>query len=196
MLPCQRQCQRQKLYCYVDETGQDTRGALFLVSVVVAAGEVQPLREALERIEGTSRKGSDKWVRTNPQRQLAYVTGVIGSGLLRGKIYFSQYRNTREYESLTVLTTARAILQKADSPYEATVFIDGLGKKQQHRVASSLRRLRVRVRKVRGLSDQADAVIRLADAMAGFIRACVKGQERFVPLFVRALDEGIIHELK
>ena len=25
----------KKLYCYVDETGQDTKGALFLVTVVV-----------------------------------------------------------------------------------------------------------------------------------------------------------------
>ncbi|MBI2599976.1 hypothetical protein HYW43_03590 [Candidatus Daviesbacteria bacterium] len=30
---------KQKLYCYVDETGQDTQGELFIVSVVVAKND-------------------------------------------------------------------------------------------------------------------------------------------------------------
>ena len=29
----------QKFYCYVDETGQDTQGELFIVSVVIADQE-------------------------------------------------------------------------------------------------------------------------------------------------------------
>jgi hypothetical protein len=31
----------QKLYCYTDETGQDTKGKLFLVSVVITEKELK-----------------------------------------------------------------------------------------------------------------------------------------------------------
>lgn len=40
--------QKQKLYCYVDETGQDTEGRLFLVSVVVTDAFAGFIRDALE----------------------------------------------------------------------------------------------------------------------------------------------------
>ena len=39
-----------KLYCYVDESGQDTRGALFVVAAVVAA-------EDRERVRGDAPTG-------------------------------------------------------------------------------------------------------------------------------------------
>jgi len=40
----------QKLYCYIDETGQDTKGKLFLVSIVIQEQEREELREKIERI--------------------------------------------------------------------------------------------------------------------------------------------------
>jgi len=42
---------KQKLYCYVDETGQDTKGELFIVSVVVVGWDRDALAEQLEMIE-------------------------------------------------------------------------------------------------------------------------------------------------
>lgn len=47
---------KQKLYCYVDETGQDTEGQLFLVSVVVTEQEQETIARELERIEAESGK--------------------------------------------------------------------------------------------------------------------------------------------
>jgi len=46
----------QKLYCYVDESGQDTRGKLFVVSVVVAAEDRGISLEQLEKIEDETGK--------------------------------------------------------------------------------------------------------------------------------------------
>lgn len=45
---------KQKLYCYVDEIGQDTEGQLFLVSVVVTEQEQEAFARELERIEAES----------------------------------------------------------------------------------------------------------------------------------------------
>ena len=47
----------QKLYCYVDETGQDTGGAFFLVVVIIAEKDSALLLEKqLEQIEKESGK--------------------------------------------------------------------------------------------------------------------------------------------
>jgi hypothetical protein len=43
-----------KLYCYLDETGQDTEGDLFLVSVVITEQEREALREELVKVEKAS----------------------------------------------------------------------------------------------------------------------------------------------
>ena len=40
-----------KTYCYVDETGQDTKGAYFLVSIVVVSENRDELLAELEAIE-------------------------------------------------------------------------------------------------------------------------------------------------
>lgn len=40
-----------KLYCYVDETGQDTMGQLFIVVAVIVASERDKLDRYLEEAE-------------------------------------------------------------------------------------------------------------------------------------------------
>jgi len=144
----------QKLYCYVDETGQDTKGKLFLVSVII----------------------------TEPQRDA-------------NNIFYSKYHNTRAYVDLTILTTAKSLLNKAQEPYEATIFVDGLKRKERHRFAAGLRKLKVKVRKVRGIREQSDEFIRLADAIAGFIRDSLDGNQAIKLLYKRAEQNKIIREV-
>jgi hypothetical protein len=40
-----------KLYCYVDETGQDTGGRLFIVAVILTSDQRDELRSILQRAE-------------------------------------------------------------------------------------------------------------------------------------------------
>lgn len=75
----------QQLYCYVDESGQDTRGRLFVVSVVIAGSERDRLRDLCERIEQTSLKGVWKWTRVSRERQMAYARQMVAEPELRGK---------------------------------------------------------------------------------------------------------------
>jgi hypothetical protein len=67
----------QKFFCYVDETGQDTRGELFIVAVVIADQERDQLRQACEDIERGSRKGQRKWIKTKYSRRRAYIRQVL-----------------------------------------------------------------------------------------------------------------------
>ena len=187
---------KQKLYCYVDETGQDTRGDLFLVCVVITDQAVEQLKKSLEEAENKSGKGSRKWFNTNDRIRRAYVEALINISELQGQVTYSIYRNTQEYQHLTALTAAKAILSKAAGPYEAVVMIDGLRKAEQRAVGSELRRLRIRIRKVRGADDQRDSLIRLADGIAGFIRDAMEGKIVFQQLYESAKSKGIIQETK
>jgi len=185
----------QKLYCYVDESGQDTEGRLFLVAVVVLAHEQEAFREKLEAIEKRSRKGGRKWFHTNTERRLAYLREIIESKLFTGGVFYSHYMDSKAYFDLTVLTTAKAIVTKAREPYETTVFVDGLNRSERQRFAAGLRRLNIKIRKVRGVRDESEVFIRLADAMAGFVRDCLEGSPIMKDLYRRAEKEGLIERV-
>ena len=185
----------QKFYCYVDETGQDTQGELFIVTVVVADQERDHLRQACEEIERDSRKGRRKWVKTKYDRRLAYIRQVVERPIFAGKLNFAIYRDAQDYPSLTVQTIARALNATGETDYKATVFIDGLPRSLERTVGLQLRRSGIRARKVRGLKDEADALIRLADAICGFVRGAIRGQPAMRALFEQAIRTGALKEL-
>lgn len=185
----------QKLYCYVDETGQDTKGKLFLVSVVIPEKEKEKWREKLEMIEHESKKGIRKWFHTNKERRECYIKKVIDSNLFKNCIFYSKYEDTKSYTDLTILTTAKAILQKAKEPYSTTILVDGLGRRERYRFAAGLRRLKVKVRKVRGIRDQSDAFIRLADAITGFVRDYLEGDTTMKRLYEETMRRSVIRQI-
>lgn len=185
----------QKLFCYVDETGQDTHGELFIVAVVVTAQERDQLRQTREVIEGDSRKGRRRWVRTAYSRRLAYIQRVLETPIFQGKLHFAVYRDTQDYSSLTVQTIARALSTVGQADYNATVLIDGLPRSLERLLGLQLRRSGIQAKKVRGLNDQADALIRLADAVCGLIRGAAKGQPAMLALFEWGIQAGVLRDL-
>ena len=52
------------------------------------------------------------------------------------------------------------------------------------------------VKKVRGLRDESDEFIRLADTFAGFIRAHFEGAGYTEVLYQRGVDKGVIIEVR
>jgi len=185
----------QKLYCYVDETGQDTQGELFIVAIVVTADERDQLARMCEEIERDSRKGRRKWVKTSYARRLNYVRQIIERPILAGKLNFALYRDAQDYATWTIQTIAMALRMDGEAP-EATVLIDGLPRSLEQDVGLRLRRLGVHVKKVRGLKDEQDALIRLADAICGLVRAAVRGQPMMQALFEQALCAGVLRDLR
>jgi hypothetical protein len=162
----------QKLYCYIDETGQDTQGELYITGVIVTGTERDDLITILEDIERTSGKGNVKWVDARKEARTAYIRTVLQRPAFKGKLFYTTYHQLTNYLELTILTTARAILARAQGDYKATVFVDGLQDSLIHRFGTELRHLRVRTKKVRGVrKDETDALIRLADALCGLVRA-------------------------
>ncbi len=186
----------QKLYAYVDEFGQHTKGEVFLVSVVVVQEDRDRLTKLLEEVERSSSKGKVKWMAARHPRRTAYIQTILHMPEFKGKLNYAVYRHTTAYLACTMLTTARAVLTYTETAYKASVFVDGLPQSQIPKFGAELRRLQVRTEKVRGVRDEkADAFIRLADALCGFIGAALSGNTQFSALLERAQKEGYVREL-
>lgn len=187
-----------KLYCYVDETGQDTGGRLFIVAVVITDTQRDKVRDILQRIERASNKRQLKWTASSRQQRTDYIQAIIENPAFSGLVTYSRYQNSRSYVDLTILSVAKAIhgkVDKSDMSYEANIFIDGMKRSEQHRFAAGVRKLGVKVRKTRGLRDQSDEFIRLADAVAGFTRDALEDDGDMKTLLKRAVKARVISEV-
>jgi superfamily II DNA/RNA helicase len=189
----------KKLYCYVDETGQDTNGRLFIIVSIVVEDEREELLVSLEQAEKKSGKTKRKWIKTRNAERIKYLDMILASRKLKRKIYYSIFHNTKEYEDLMVLVLGQSINLYAEAnnitEYKATIVIDGLKKTETRRVAKSLRQLGVKTHKVRGERDQSNALLRLSDAVAGFIREATEGTEAYRRRVKKLIKEKIINEL-
>lgn len=183
-----------KLYCYVDETGQDTLGEFFIASIVVTGANRDALIAKLETIERASGKGKVKWIKVRGTQRLAYMRAIVATQAFQGSLYFTSHRGQKAFIALTVLSTAKAILTAQPSHPPATVFVDGLPKSRIRWFGSELRRLSVRTNKVVGVRrEETDALTRLADACCGFVRAALSGREpEMSRLFEQAKPQGIL----
>ena len=183
----------QKLYCYVDESGQDTNGEFFIVAIVVVGGDHERLRQRCIDIETQARKGVRKWAKSNRERRLVCIQSVLGDAELRGRLYFAFYRFTQDYLAATVQTISLALHHvTVGEEYKATVLIDGLSRADKRKVGLLLRRSGMSVQKVRGIDDESEPLIRLADAICGFARSAFEGDAAMHALFVDAVDRGMV----
>ncbi len=163
---------KQKLYAYVDESGQDTSGALFVVGVVLLEDERENVLKELQLIEEKSGKRNIKWRKTRPHLRGAYMRGISGSPVFENTLFFEVFGESKEYLEMTSYAVAKAILRKAgDHEYKAIVYVDGLSKSDVAVFGQELKALRIRGRKVRGVRrDENNEFIRLADALCGLVR--------------------------
>ena len=186
---------KKKLYAYVDETGQDTMGLLYLVAVVIAGEERDAIRKRLAEIERTSGKHGRKWAKSRPDARMRYLAQVIEIEGLRGRLCYCHYQGTQTYVDLSILSAAKAILAVGVEPLKASVFVDGLVRSERRRFAAGLRKLHVTLRKVRGMRDESDEFIRVADATAGFVRDALEGDEKTHRILQEATAAGRIRRL-
>ena len=185
-----------KLYCYVDETGQDTEGVFFLVVVVIKNfEEVSFIENKLKKIEKITEKRKSKWKKTPNPIRIKYLRELNQVRELSNSIFFANYQSSKEYPRLTSLTIAKAILSRKNKNYAVTIIIDGLNIKEKEIVRLELKRLNIKYRKIRGMKDEQNIFLRLADNMAGFIRDSKEGKS-YTKEFLRVFkDKKIITEI-
>ncbi|MBI2085955.1 DUF3800 domain-containing protein [Candidatus Daviesbacteria bacterium] len=188
---------KQKLYCYVDESGQDTKGDVFVVSIVVTDKERDELLNLCEEIEKDSGKGKFKWGKAEHNRRLNYMKRVFSCKVFRGKLRYTVYKEQVNYDMATIMGIAKAIHFKEPHEYTTLVYVDGLAKSKRQEYGSELRKLGVPTRKVQGVSrDENNSLTRLADAIAGFVRDVLnKEAEDSEKLFKEAIKEESLVEV-
>ena len=178
---------------YVDESGQDTRGELFIVAGV-AVKDSDALRERCVSLERTSGKGRAKWGKADRTKRLVYLRTVIAEPTLRDVMLFSYvFRETTNYDNATIQSIAHLMdfLQPTDA--QAYVYVDGLPKTKCHEYKTCLRKFGCSVKKVSGLNDENEPLIRLADALAGASRDWLEYEDvELRKLFELAVQRGIL----
>lgn len=175
-----------KLYCWTDETGQDTRGKFFLVSILLSNKEqLEELRNKINEIEKKT-KGKTKWTKTDNKRKILFLKTILNLRVLRKNLYYSVYQNTTAYTPLVAMSVSKAVIHKIknyDGKYKVNVVIDGLRKKDKEIVRIELKNLNIKYSKIKvGLKDEQDVLLRLADALAGFARDYLENEKYAIDL--------------
>ena len=192
-----KEFKKKKLYAYVDESGQDTRGLIFVVSVLILENELDVVCTELEKVEFESKKKNVKWNKSHYAFRKAYIEGILKMEKIKGKIFFEIFSDTKKYIELTSFATAKAILKKTgNGEYKVTVFVDGFKKKEIEIFSRGLRDLKIRTRKIRGVKkDENNAFIRLVDAICGLVRDTEDEDSWAKKITAKLIKDGYICEL-
>ena len=188
----------KKLYCFVDETGQDTEGRLFVVSIVILEKDKDKFLRLCEEIEKSSGKGKFKWGRAEHKRRIQYLRQIFSDTRFKNSLYFSVFKNSKDFENATILGTAKAIhTRESLGKYSSVVYIDGLSKSKRHWYGSELRKLGIMIKKVQGVArDENNSLVRLADSVAGFVRDTMESKSKELKsLFEKGRDSKVLVEV-
>lgn len=112
---------KQKLYCYVDENGQDTKGDVFIVSVVVTGKERDELLTLCEEIEVDSGKGKFKWGKSEHNRRMEYLKRIFSTKSFKGKLRYTVYKEQVNYDMATIMGITKAVHFKEPKEYTTLV---------------------------------------------------------------------------
>lgn len=158
--------------CFADESGQDTKGKVFVVcTAIILSANTQEISERLIQIENESGK-LKKWYEIGDKRRHKYIQLLLKNNILKDvHIFYSIYSNKQDYLQLVGSHVAKAVLSfTGDQKYLAKIFIDKTDKKTMNLLKREIKLFHIKYRKIKGLSDQASPLIRLADAVCGVIR--------------------------
>ena len=128
----------QKLYCYVDETGQDKGSDIFIVVAVMSDKDQDLLRSHLIKVESLSGIGIRKWHKSRAERKIKFLRLVIEKGLGQGEVFYGHYKKPLPYFLPVLEVLEKAIRLKAKKDYKAIIYIDGIDRKKAAQLTNAL----------------------------------------------------------
>lgn len=164
---------KQKLYCFVDESGQDSLGKIFIVSIVVTGPEYMELEKLCLKLETVSEKGKVKWHGSRRKNRLLFMGEIIDSSKFTGKLCFTVHTDitTSDFDFHTAVSIAETLHAKQTADQVSSeVYVDGLTKSKRPQYALQLRKLGISNARLHRATNQSSPLIRLADSLAGLIR--------------------------
>lgn len=158
--------------CYSDESGQDTRGKFFIVAtIIIQSKNLSEIEKTLNIVEKESKK-MGKWYATGDRKRDKYIKLLLRNKIFNKlTIYYSVYKNKLDYVSLIGSHIAKAILSYTKGKkYLAKIFIDKSNNKMIEDVKREIKLFHIRYKKIRGLTEESNIFIRLADSVCGLYR--------------------------
>lgn len=186
---------KQKIYCYVDETGQDVGSVFFIVVAVIVADNSNTVRELLIKIERMGKIGVAKWHKLRNEDRIQFLSAILEIRNVEFKIYFGQYRKNLSFFLPLVETIDKSIKDYAPKDYKAIVCVDGIDKQKAQELTMVLRDKGINLKYVRTARDQSEPLIRLADRWAGCIRLGTKGHQKYSDLMLEAIRKGLLNQV-
>lgn len=189
----------QKLYCYVDETGQDTiaqpgrKRAVFIVGVVILDEKRQLLEDVCVQYEKRSGKGITPWHKAKYTFRLEYLRAVVADKRFVGTLYYQLFEQPTKmfFDTYTLQGITHALGSKfKDATCIKEIYVDGLTRSKQSDYGVELRRLGVVRASFHRTTDQSSPLIRLADALAGLVRESEEDRDAEA---ARILKQGKVH---
>lgn len=186
----------RKIYCYVDETGQDAGSEFFVVVVVAVKSRPEFIVKQLLEFEERVKLGNLKWHKGEHSRRIDFLDLFLGQPSPNLHIYFGKFKKPILYFFPIVETVAQAIKQYSNQKPQARMYIDGLDKISAKKITNTLRSGGLKLRLVKGVRDESEPLVRLADRWAGCIRMSFLGNEDCKRLVKKAEKTGKLSDIK
>jgi hypothetical protein len=185
----------KKLYCYVDETGQDAGSELFIVVAVVVTSDVNAVRERLQELEKKTNVSSTKWHKSSHKYRIKFMEAFLSQGSEGLHVYFVKARKPVSYHTITLEILQKVLSANSTGITRVIVCIDGLSKTSGKQFTSALRTPMLKIKLTNGVRDESEILIRLADRWAGCLRMALGGNEQCGTLLARAERNGVLTEI-
>jgi len=187
----------KQTYLYVDETGQDTKGAFFLVAVVIVERDFRQRAEGFcQEVEYRTGKRS-KWTKTRKPIRWAYMERILQTSIPGLVMMVIEFRTgNTDYWGMTfqALYTVLTPMVHGEEGRRIKIFVDALSKTQAKEMGVQLRQRLQRAARGRGVyrlsvrglrTERSTSLLRLADALCGFARAVIQKEPQALRLWER-----------
>lgn len=186
---------KEKIYAYFDESGQDVSSNFFICVAVMSTEDQTQLRKQLEDVEDEAKTHKLKWHKTHQKRRMRYLTLLLERKIVAGDVYVAHYKKPLPFFFPMVYVLEEAIKRAAKGRYQATIYVDGIDQLKAEKLTNALRAIGVSLRFVKGRRDESEPLIRLADMWAGCIRSALLHHEDAKNILRRAKKERYLHDL-
>ena len=129
----------QKIYCYVDETGQDGGSEVFIVVAVIISGQPDNFRQLLIKLEKGSGIGRLKWYRARNTERIKFLSLILQISSFKFKVYFAKHKKNFSFFLSLANTITHSIKNSSDGDYKAIVCVDGIDQQKAAELTAVLR---------------------------------------------------------
>lgn len=121
---------------------------------------------------------------------------VLDKKIATSGVYFIRVKKPVPYFAPMLRILEKAILDQAKGYYKATIYIDGIDKKNARAITNALRGFGIHIKQVRTARDESNSLIRLADRWAGCIRKAYENREEERKIFEQAKKQKYLKQIK